>query len=78
MKYIRPTSLTWWSGVFALAVGIASLMMPDSYQVTQIGALVSMLAGGTDASPAALMALGLGLIGVRAAIETRMQGGPDA
>lgn len=78
MKYIKPTSLTWWSGVFALSVGIASLAMPDSYQVTQIGALVAMLAGGADASPAGLIALGLGLVGVRAAIEARMQGGGDA
>jgi drug/metabolite transporter (DMT)-like permease len=77
MKYIRPMSLTWWSGVFALSVGVASLAMPDSYQVTQIGALVALLAGGADASPASLIALGLGLIGVRAAIEKRMQGGND-
>lgn len=77
MKYIRPKSLTWWSGVFALSVGLAALIVPDSYQVGQIGSLVAMLAGGSDASPAGLMALGLGLIGIRAAIEKRMQGGGD-
>lgn len=78
MRYLRPKSLTWWAGVFATAVGGAALAMPDSYQVTEIGRLVAILAGGHDASPAALIALGLGLIGVRDAIERRFQGGQDA
>lgn len=73
MRYIRPRSLTWWSGLFALAVGLASLVVPSSYQVTQIGALLAILAGGGDASPAALIALGLGLIGLRDRLERAMQ-----
>lgn len=73
MRYIRPHSLTWWSGVFVLVIGVAALGMPDSYQVSQIGALVALLAGGADASPAALIALGLGLIGIRDVIERRLQ-----
>ena len=78
MKYIRPKSLTWWAGLFTFLVGVAALVMPDSYQVTQIGALLSMLAGGADASPAGLMGIGLGLIGLRSAIETSMRSAPDA
>ena len=75
MKYIRPDSLTWWAGVFAYLVGLVSLFMPDNYQASELGRLAMMLAGGDDASPAGLMALGLGLIGIRAAIA---QGGRDA
>jgi hypothetical protein len=78
IHYFRPRSLTWWAGVFALSVGVVSLALPDSYQVGQIGALVSMLAGGADASPAGLIALGLGLIGLREAFERAFKGGPDA
>lgn len=73
MRYFRPHSLTWWSGVFVLVIGLAALAMPESYQVSQIGALVALLAGGADASPAALIALGLGLIGIRDVIERRLQ-----
>jgi hypothetical protein len=76
MKYIKPKSLTWWAGGFSLAVGLATLFMPDNYQVGQIGALVSILAGGADASPAGLIAMGLGLIGLREAIEHGFRGAP--
>lgn len=74
MKYIQPKSLTWWAGLFSLSIGIAALAVPDIYQVTQLGALVSILAGGGDASPAGLIALGLGLIGLRDRLERAMQG----
>lgn len=74
MKYIRPKSLTWWTGLFSLAVGMASMVMPDSYQVTQIGALVANLAGSGDSSPAALIVIGLGLIGLRDSIERTVRG----
>lgn len=73
MKYIKPKSLTWWAGIFALVVGIASLAIPDNYQLSQLGQLVSMLSGGQDANPASLIAMGLGLIGIRGAIS----GGTD-
>jgi hypothetical protein len=78
MRYVRPKSLTWWAGLFSLSVGIAALAIPDSYQVTQLGALVSILAGGGDASPAGLIALGLGLIGLRDVAERAFQGADNA
>jgi hypothetical protein len=76
-RYIRPRSLTWWAGVFSFGVGLATLAMPDSYQIGQIGALVSLLAGGSDASPAGLIALGLGLIGLRDVFERSLQAPKD-
>ena len=66
--------MTWWAGVFALCTGLAQLFMADAYAATQIGLLVSMLAGGADASPAANLSLGLGLIGARAAIARGFMG----
>jgi hypothetical protein len=75
MKYIRPRSLTWWAGLFALSVGIASMALPDTPQLGQLSALVGILAGGGDTSPAGLIALGLGLIGLRERLETALK--PD-
>jgi hypothetical protein len=73
-RYFRPSSLTWWSGVSAVAVGAASLAMPDSFAVTEVGRLIAMLAGGGDASPAALIFLGTGLIGIRDKMERAYAG----
>ena len=72
MRYIRPMSLTWWAGLSSCAVGGAVLAMPDSFALTEMGRLIAMLAGGADASPAALIFLGLGLIGVRDRLERSM------
>ena len=77
MRYIRPKSLTWWAGAASCAVGVAVLMMPDSFALTEMGRLIAMLAGGADASPAALICLGLGLIGVRDRLERSMGQGND-
>jgi drug/metabolite transporter (DMT)-like permease len=76
MKYIRPASLTWWAGLFALSVGIAAMALPDTPQLSQLGALVGILAGGGDTSPAGLIALGLGLIGLRERLEQAMTAPP--
>lgn len=74
MSYFRPASLTWWSGVLAVLTGIAAMVMPDSYGVTEFGRLLAMFAGSADASPASLVFLGLGLIGVRAKLERAYAG----
>jgi len=74
MRYIRPKSLTWWSGIAAIGVGGATMAMPDSFALSQAGQLVTMFAGGGDASPAALIFLGTGLIGIRDRLERGMQG----
>jgi len=73
-RYFRPTSLTWWSGVSAVAVGVSALAMPYSVSVSEVGQLIAMLAGGGDASPAALSFLGTGLIGIRDKMERAYAG----
>jgi drug/metabolite transporter (DMT)-like permease len=75
-SYIRPMSLTWWSGVFAFAVGVLVMVDAGSW-AGDLGQLVAILSGGSDASPAALMALGLGLVGVRAKLERAYRGRPE-
>jgi hypothetical protein len=76
MRYLRPKSLTWWSGVASISVGAAMLAMPGDYALTEVGRFISMLAGGGDASPAALIFLGTGLIGIRDRLERGVR--PDA
>ncbi|WP_128515170.1 hypothetical protein [Tabrizicola thermarum] len=74
MRYIRPTSLTWWAGMLAFATGAASLVMPTSGPLTDLARLITLLSGSGDASPAALIALGLGLIGLRDCLERGFRG----
>jgi len=69
MRYIRPKSLTWWAGLLAMFTGIASLVLPATVPVGELSRLVALLAGSGDASPAGLVFLGLGLIGLRDRIE---------
>lgn len=76
-SYFRPRSLTWWSGVSAVATGVTSMAMPGSVAVTEFGRLLAMFAGSADASPAALIFLGTGLIGVRAKLERAYAGRPE-
>jgi hypothetical protein len=77
VKYFRPTSLTWWSGVASVAVGVASMVMPGSFALTEVGSFIAMLSGGGDASPAALIFLGTGLIGIRDRMERAMRNDKD-
>ena len=65
MRYIRPRSLTWWAGLMAVATGTATMALPATGPLAEIARLVTLLSGSGDASPAALIALGLGLIGLR-------------
>jgi hypothetical protein len=51
------------------------MVMPESLAVTEFGRLLAMFAGSADASPAALVFLGTGLIGVRAKLERAFQQG---
>lgn len=83
MRYIRPTSLTWWAGLLAFATGAAALALPATGPLADLARLVATLAGSgfggesphwgdscsASPSPAALIALGLGLIGLRDRIE---------
>ena len=69
MRYIRPRSLTWWAGLMAVATGTANLALPETGPLAELARLVTLLSGSGDASPAALIALGLGLIGLRDRLE---------
>jgi hypothetical protein len=69
MRYIRPTSLTWWSGLMAVATGTGALLLPESDPLADLACLVALLAGAGDAAPITLITLGLGLIGLRDRLE---------
>ena len=69
MRYIKPKSLSWWSGAGLVALGLAAMFVPDSYALTQLGTTITLLSGGTDASPGVMLATGLGIIGLRDKLE---------
>ena len=58
----------------AMLTGIASLALPATGPLGELSRLVALLAGSGDASPAGLMFLGLGLIGLRDRIERGFRG----
>ncbi|MAU52227.1 MAG: hypothetical protein CMN17_07585 [Roseovarius sp.] len=88
MRYFRPNSLTWWAGLLAMLTGIASLALPSTGPLGELSRLVALLAGSgfggesphwgdscsASPSPAGLMFLGLGLIGLRDRIERGFRG----
>ena len=68
MRYFNPKSLTWWSGIASISIGVAMMLWPHD-QLSQIGTVLSVLSGGSDASPAGLILLGLVSIGLRDKLE---------
>lgn len=64
MRYIRPRSMTWWAGILSVAIGIAMMAGAGSW-TNELGVLIAMLSGEGNSSPAAMMGLGFGLIGIR-------------
>lgn len=74
MRYVRPNSMTWWAGLLAMLTGVASIALPATGALAALARLVALLAGSGDASPAGLIFLGLGLIGLRDRIERGFQG----
>jgi hypothetical protein len=77
MRYVRPRSLTWWAGTFLIAMGVVQAAGVPSGGEGTLGAVLGVLhalaggvatIGGAGASPAALIGLGLGMIGVRDAM----------
>jgi hypothetical protein len=56
--------MTWWAGVLSVAVGIA-MMAGAGRWTNELGVLIAMLSGEGNSSPAAMMGLGFGLIGIR-------------
>ena len=69
IRYIQPKSLTWWAGIGSIATGVVGILIPDSYAANEIGRVFQMISGGMDSSPAALIFMGLGLIGIRDRLE---------
>ena len=74
MRYIRPTSLTWWSGLLAVLTGLGVLVLPTTGPLGELARFVALIAGSGDASPAGLLFLGLGLIGLRDRLERGFRG----
>ncbi len=64
-KYFRPKSLSWWSGILLIAFGAAQLGFKDNIQFAEISQFLTLMSGGTDASPAMMIFTGLGVIGLR-------------
>ena len=57
----------------SIAVCIWSMVQPDGHVVGEVAYLMALLTGGTDSSPTALIFLGMGLVGLRAAPGTNGQ-----
>jgi hypothetical protein len=74
MRYLRLTSLTWWSGLLAFATGTGALVLPHHGVLSDLARLVAAPAGTGDAAPIALIVLRLGLIGLRDRIERGFRG----
>ena len=73
IRYFRPKSLTWWTGLAMIAVGIASLALPDSEVASELAIAIRALTGEGASSPGMLIGSGLGLIGIRDAIQRAMK-----
>ena len=69
MRYIRPTSLTWWAGFLAILIGVLQLALPESVTVSELAVALDALTGEGATSPGQMIALGAGLIGLRDAIK---------
>lgn len=69
MRYFRPRSMTWWSGLFSIALGVAMIVTQDIYILPEVATVVVTLLGGYDTSPGMLIATGIGLIGIRDKLE---------
>ncbi|MEX3008370.1 hypothetical protein [Hoeflea sp. TYP-13] len=61
-KYIKPKSLTWWTGFAALACGA---VIAAGGEIEALRAPANILSNMTDVPPAAMISFGLGLIGLR-------------
>jgi len=68
VSYIRLTSLTFWAGILSVSVGILGLIRPEIPHLPEIIRILAVELGADSTSPAGLIALGLGLIGLRKAV----------
>ena len=68
-NYFKPKSITWWSGVSSIGLGVSKIAGFQHDFIGIVGDILSQLAGGNDTSPAGLIVLGFGLIGIRAKMD---------
>ena len=72
--YVNVKSMTWWGGVLAISLGVAGVVMPNNYAVTEFGKVVMLMLGGdAHASPGFMIAFGMSVIGIRAKQERDSQ-----
>ncbi len=74
MRYVLPNSLTWWSGLASVLTGFAALVLPEGEAMSELALLVARLANAGDTSPATLIFVGMGLIGLRDKFERGLGG----
>ena len=51
MRYVLPSSLTWWAGLAAILIGLAGLLPPEHGQLAELAAVVASPQGTRAASP---------------------------
>jgi len=73
LRYVRFQSLTWWSGIASILLGMLAMFRPEYGPTDEIRSLITTLLGGSDSSPAGLILLGTGLIGLGDKIERRTE-----
>jgi hypothetical protein len=68
-SYMNPKSLTFWAGAAAVGLGVMQIIGIQHEQIPILSGIILAFAGGADSSPAGLITLGLGLLGVRRKLE---------
>lgn len=69
-SYLDFDSVTWWTGMAAIVLGVLQAAGVNHPSFGIMAEVLNSLNGGTfAASPAQLIVLGLGLIGIRAKLE---------
>lgn len=64
-SYFKPASVSWWGGVLLVLSGILVAFHPDAAS-HPVMTVVTAMAGLDGTSPALLIGLGMGIIGMRA------------
>lgn len=67
-SYWMPGTATFWVGLASIVIGCAMAAgVGDAERLGVIAQVITALQGGGDSSPAGLIVLGMGLIGIRRA-----------
>lgn len=66
MKYLKPKSLTWWTGAVSLAAGVVVAASGSFGVLTPLGGFIDALTG--NMAPSAMITYGLTVIGLRGAL----------